>query len=228
MAWDGNGNFLRLYNWVTDKANSINITASRMDGEDTGFATAGFGNCVTRDGQGKMGAALLPSSTGAFDLGNSGALWKSLNGSLVTSTTGTTAYGPTSAGQVDLTPDSNTFTATGTGFVGPPTNTFTWYRVGKAVTLFFNSLSGTSNSVNFTITGLPAAIQPPTLAQTFNAPINSCENGNVTQGSPANVSLQIPAASGTITFLLSGLATGWTSSGVKGIIQTFSITYLLL
>ena len=50
MAFNGSGTFVRVYNWVTDAANAVNITASRMDGEDDGFAS-GLSNCLTRDGQ---------------------------------------------------------------------------------------------------------------------------------------------------------------------------------
>ena len=50
MAFNGAGVFQRLYNWVTDAANSINITDTRMDAEMDGFAT-GLSNCMTRDGQ---------------------------------------------------------------------------------------------------------------------------------------------------------------------------------
>jgi len=50
MPFNGSGIFNRVYNWVTDKANSVLVTASRMDGEDDGFAT-GLSNCMTRDGQ---------------------------------------------------------------------------------------------------------------------------------------------------------------------------------
>lgn len=50
MPFNGSGVFTRVYNWVTDKANSVLVTASRMDGEDDGFAT-GLSNCMTRDGQ---------------------------------------------------------------------------------------------------------------------------------------------------------------------------------
>lgn len=49
-------------NWVADKNASINITASRMDTEASDFATAGFGNCITRDGQGGP-TANLPMGT---------------------------------------------------------------------------------------------------------------------------------------------------------------------
>lgn len=50
MAFNGTGTFLRIYNWVTDKINSVPITASRMDTEMDGFAT-GLSNCITKDGQ---------------------------------------------------------------------------------------------------------------------------------------------------------------------------------
>lgn len=50
MAFNGSGVFSRLYNWVSDAANSIKITASRMDAEMDGFAT-GLSGCVTKDGQ---------------------------------------------------------------------------------------------------------------------------------------------------------------------------------
>lgn len=50
MPFNGSGTFTRVYSWTNDAANSINITASRMDTEDNGFAT-GLSDCVTRDGQ---------------------------------------------------------------------------------------------------------------------------------------------------------------------------------
>ena len=39
MAFNGSGTFTRIYNWVVDKANGINFTASRMDTEFDGIAT---------------------------------------------------------------------------------------------------------------------------------------------------------------------------------------------
>ena len=50
MAFNDTGTFVRLYNWVTDLGNSVAVTASRMDGEQDGFAT-GLSNCITKDGQ---------------------------------------------------------------------------------------------------------------------------------------------------------------------------------
>lgn len=44
------GVFSRVHNWVTDKANSVAITASRMDAEHDGFAT-GLSTAICKDGQ---------------------------------------------------------------------------------------------------------------------------------------------------------------------------------
>lgn len=57
MAWDGVGNFNRLYNWVADAAADIDIDATRMDAEFDGIVT-GLENCVTRDGQNTPSANL--------------------------------------------------------------------------------------------------------------------------------------------------------------------------
>lgn len=50
MPFNGSGSFVRVYNWVNDANASVNITASRFDTEDSGFAT-GLSNCITKDGQ---------------------------------------------------------------------------------------------------------------------------------------------------------------------------------
>lgn len=49
--FNGNGVFSRQYSWQNDAANSIPITASRMDGDSNDFAS-GLSLAVTRDGQG--------------------------------------------------------------------------------------------------------------------------------------------------------------------------------
>lgn len=54
-GFDGNGTYVRYYNWTQDAANAIPILASRFDTEHNGFAAA-LSNCLTRDGQGKPSA----------------------------------------------------------------------------------------------------------------------------------------------------------------------------
>ncbi len=56
--------------------------------------------------------------------------------------------------------DSGTFTMTGTGFTASVTGTARWILLRDHVTLDIPMLSGTSNSGDFTLTGMPAAIYP--------------------------------------------------------------------
>lgn len=51
-GWDGSGNFIRVFSWQADKAAGINIIASRMDTDTNNITNNGFGNTLTRDGQG--------------------------------------------------------------------------------------------------------------------------------------------------------------------------------
>lgn len=62
MPFNGTGTFNRPYNWVNDKNNGINITASRMDGDSDGFAT-GLSTCITKDGQ-QTATARIPFAVG--------------------------------------------------------------------------------------------------------------------------------------------------------------------
>jgi hypothetical protein len=50
MPFNGSGTFNRLYSWIIDAANNVDISSSRTDAEMNGFA-AGLTNCLTRDGQ---------------------------------------------------------------------------------------------------------------------------------------------------------------------------------
>lgn len=72
MAFNGSGTFNRLYNWATDDGNGINIEASRMDGEDDGFAT-GLSNCITKDGQTTITANIPFNSKKITGLANGSA-----------------------------------------------------------------------------------------------------------------------------------------------------------
>jgi hypothetical protein len=67
-ARDGNGSFIRSYDWTDDAANSIPITASRFDEEMDGIA-AELTNSVAADGQTTMTGDL---KLGGFKLTNVG------------------------------------------------------------------------------------------------------------------------------------------------------------
>lgn len=58
MPWNGGGVFNRVFSWVADKAAGLDISSSRMDTDTDDIASNGFGNCLTRDGQGQPTANL--------------------------------------------------------------------------------------------------------------------------------------------------------------------------
>lgn len=71
MAFNGSGVFNRIHNWVTDKGNSVPITASRFDTELDGMAT-GLSTCITKDGQ-TTTTAIIPFALGIAPATSDGA-----------------------------------------------------------------------------------------------------------------------------------------------------------
>lgn len=61
MARNGSGTHVRLYDWETDKANSVKIRADRMDGEFDDIANE-LTNSIAKDGQ-TTPTANLPMGT---------------------------------------------------------------------------------------------------------------------------------------------------------------------
>jgi hypothetical protein len=135
--------------------------------------------------------------------------------------------GPNAATLVDMTPDTGTFSGTFTGMTTSPTIACRWVRVGGLVILNLNTpnvqTTGTSNSTSFTMTGLPAAIQPVSNNNVMTT------NWLIDNGANTPASIFVGAASGTITFYKgsSGSAASWTNAGLKGIAATTTIAYLL-
>ena len=78
MAFNGSGTFTRIYNWVVDKTNGINITASRMDTEFDGIAT-GLSTCITKDGQTTITANIPFANYKITGLGNGTARSDAIN-----------------------------------------------------------------------------------------------------------------------------------------------------
>lgn len=105
-AFDGNGNFVRSYSWAQDKANSIDITASRMDTEDNGFAS-GLSNCLTRDGQGKATADFAPATDLSYQLGTASLRWNAFNGKAISYIAPLLAYKTTTTSRSNTTTAAN-------------------------------------------------------------------------------------------------------------------------
>ena len=115
--------------------------------------------------------------------------------------------------------DEDTFTITGTGFTVNPTGTARYVILEKMVLLFLPTLTGTSNATTFTLTGLPAAIQPTQTSWHF---ARSEDNGISVFGE-----LRVNAGSTTID-VFNGIAAGvWTALGTKTLFPTW-LAYALL
>ena len=72
MPYNGVGVFNRVYQWVQDAANGINVDATRTDTDTNDIAT-GLTNCVTRDGQSPWLANLPAGGYKLTGLGNGSA-----------------------------------------------------------------------------------------------------------------------------------------------------------
>ena len=70
MPWNGSGTFNRIFSWVADKAAGLDISSSRMDTDTNDLASNGFGNCLTRDGQGQPSANLPMATFRHTNVGN--------------------------------------------------------------------------------------------------------------------------------------------------------------
>lgn len=103
---------------------------------------------------------------------------------------------------------AGTFTATGVGFTAGITANGTWSKVGALTCVSIDTMTGTSNSTGFSITGLPATAFP---AVDFKTLFGSQDNG------VRNAALLDEAtftAAGAIT-LLHGLISNWSAGGTK-------------
>src|SRR2546421_3130595 len=89
MPWDGSGQFVRIFGatgWVNDAATAVNILASRHDTHDQDIAV-GIQNAITKDGQSKPAAHLIPNVSNTYDLGAVGTIWRALYAGTITATT---------------------------------------------------------------------------------------------------------------------------------------------
>ena len=78
MAYNGSGSFIRLYNWVTDRANGVKIRADRSDAELDGIA-AGLSNAICKDGQTTITADIPFNNHKLTGLGDASAAADAMN-----------------------------------------------------------------------------------------------------------------------------------------------------
>jgi hypothetical protein len=118
----------------------------------------------------------------------------------------------------DMTVDNGVFSGTFTGYASGIPNNVTWARYGKLVMLNMPLFASTSNATTFTMTGLPAALQPTTIGH--ECFVSAEDNG-------ANViGIASITNTGTITFYKSVSGGAWTGSGTKGM-RNCTLCYFL-
>ncbi len=152
-------------------------------------------------------ASLLFENLATSDPGG-GLVWN--NGHLLT--IGSAPSSPVTRG---------TYTVTGTGFSsGDPTGTARWVKNDTMVMLFLPTLSGTSNSVNFTLTGsMPASIQP---ARTVYIPVHAEDNTHLVVGLA-----QLSASSSTINLYPPNDSQHWDDTGSTKALFAACLAYTL-
>lgn len=205
-------------------ANGVTWALDASTSELTASVTGASGGTVTSVGLSDNSTAPVYTISGS-PVTVSGTLKFTLK----TQTANTVFAGPTSGAAAQpafralVTADlpsygDGSFTVTGTGFSGTaPTGTAVWARYGNIVVLTLPALSGTSNATSFTLTGLPAAIQP---VRPNNIMCNFLEdNGTATTGAASVSGSAITFFKGTST------SATWTASGTKGLTAGNTIAY---
>jgi len=197
-------------------ANSV-IDASRITGVlpvvngGTGVTTStGTGNTV-------LSAAPTLSGNVTLSTGNliQGTAAKGMN-----FTANTPAAGMTS--QLLNWYEEGSFTMTLTGCTTSPTFTMRYVRLGTSVTLTCASaaISGTSNSVNKTLTSVPAQITPTAVSSVFSAFGQDGASGNLI------AVVGIINTAGNIIFYPTPGYGNWTASGTF-YLEKFTVSYCI-
>lgn len=113
---------------------------------------------------------------------------------------------------------TGSFTGTVTGFASNPTGTVYWRKVNNMVHMWSSAtLTATSNAATMTMTGLPAACLPVTTKGVVCAAV--VDNGTEGFGRAQISSTEITFA------VFDGTIQAFTSSGTKGLMPGWCITY---
>lgn len=140
MAFDGNGTFQRIMNWVQDAASAIKIKADRHDQQDDDFAS-GLTNCITKDGQTQPTNNIPMNGKKITNLGDPTAVTDAANKKYVDAlkafSTGLEISGADANGQLKFT---STTGKNGLSFVGADLSWLAKLADGAAVPPLLNRL----------------------------------------------------------------------------------------
>lgn len=210
----------------------VNNGAANAGGVATFDSTNGTGTFLSITQSGTANTLLGNGSTICASAALGDTVLRATNSFWLTTGGATARVGITAAGQCSIyepsfsvaalanaaTISTGSFTGTGTG--GGGSTTINWSRVGNVVTFDFTSGSGTSTLTTYTLTGLPANLQPARAVKAMSLG----QDNSV----PGFVVWNFAIGSGTITlgWGTGNLTSGWTGSGAKGI-TAGSISYNL-
>lgn len=121
---------------------------------------------------------------------------------------------------------SGSFAATLTGMSSGGTGTIYWQKVGNIVTLRagVSGISGTSNDVFMSLTGMPATLRPANIAL---MPLGRILNNSATAMADGFVQASGEVQFSKWTSFTATSLTGFTNSGDKGLPSGWSTTYSL-
>lgn len=112
--------------------------------------------------------------------------------------------------------DTGAYTATASGLTSAASGTATYVRTGKIITLRMPSITGTSNTNAFSLSGAPTTIRP-TYDETVL--IRSINNGLT------GMAIAKMSPGGVLNVYSDLYGSGFVSSGLKGV-QEFTVTYI--
>jgi hypothetical protein len=179
MAFNGSGTFNRLYNWVTDRNNSVKIQADRMDGEMDGMAT-GLSSAILKDGQQTLTANIPWGGFKITNLGDATSATDALNrqagdaryhpiGAIVTTDNAVARYN----GTVGATQNSGVIIDDSNNVTGVVALTTTGAIAGTALS---TTGSGVTARTTHTSTDAGAAVWPAIVLDRFSATPAASDN----------------------------------------------------
>ena len=204
-----------------DLADATNAVSGILTVPNGGSGAATLTGLLVGNGVGAFTAVTTSAGIAGqvSDETGSGALVFATSPTLITPVLGVASATSIGFGNEALdTYDEATFTATGTGFTVNPTGTAEYVRIGRIVLLFLPELTGTSNATTFTVTGMPAAIQPTNISYQLARMV---DNGGEIIGL-----IELIAASSTINLYASSGGAAWTAAGTKTLYRHV-IAYIL-
>lgn len=125
-----------------------------------------------------------------------------------------------SSGQTSNVSGSATLSAT--GFTTVPTPAIKYDINGHTACVTFFAFSATSNSISFTLTGLPSALVP-VQSQQISIGGSLLNSGSVLVSSEVSLT----GGSSTVVFTVLANGTAFTAAGTKGINKNFAVSWVL-